>query len=56
MQNGFQLCTTAIQLDYDFILFEKALDFSQLSQCSQTGMKFLKHAVTNQKIISIDNA
>jgi flagellar biosynthesis/type III secretory pathway chaperone len=37
-------------------LVEKALDFPQLSQCSQTRMKSLKRAVTNQKIESINDA
>jgi hypothetical protein len=50
LHTGFQLCLAAIQRGYDFILFEKALDFPQLSLCSQTRMKFLKRAVTNQKI------
>jgi hypothetical protein len=45
-----------IQLGYDFVLFEKALDFPQLSLCSQTRMKFLKRAVTNQRIKSINDA
>jgi hypothetical protein len=43
-------------LCYDVVLFEKALDFAQLSLSSQTRMKFLKRAVTNQKIKSISDA
>jgi flagellar biosynthesis/type III secretory pathway chaperone len=45
-----------IQFGYDFILFEKALDLPQLSLCSQTRMKFLKRAGTNQKIKSTNDA
>jgi hypothetical protein len=43
-----KLCLAAIQLGYDFILFEEAFDSPQLSQRYQTSMKFLKRAAPKQ--------
>jgi hypothetical protein len=40
LQGGFWLCFAAIQLAYEFVMFEKVLDFPQLSLCPQISMKF----------------
>jgi hypothetical protein len=43
-----KLYLTTIQLCYDVVLFEKPLDFPQLSLRAQARVEFLKRAVTKK--------